>query len=444
MNAESTPSLPTVDRHITELILAEYNPRKMTPEDRKGLRDSLLRFGFVDPAIVNMHPDRRNIIIGGHQRITVWKELGHDTVPCVELSLSRDRERELNLRLNRNTGRWDYELLGKNFGRDELEDVGFDEAELEMAGFDDEPEVPTDADPEADRAEELNEKWKVKPGDMFRIGTHRLICGDSTNAETVGRVQGGMPPPLMMVTDQPYGVKYDASWRKTLGNSPNMATGKVLNDDRVDWQAAYELSRAQVAYVWHAGLYVAEVGRGLTDAGFSLRAQIIWVKSHFVLSRGDYHWGHETCLYAVRKGAPGKFCGGRAQSTKWADIPALLPAPDTLYAVRVDAETVYCFPSSCSTIWDFGNDDMVDGGHSTQKPLECMARPIRNHGADGDVVYEPFAGTGTTMVAAQNLGRVCLAVELNPAYCAVILERMSKAFTGIEIEKLFKSDEAAV
>jgi DNA modification methylase len=247
---------------------------------------------------------------------------------------------------------------------------------------------------------------------------------------------------MLMVTDPPYGVEYDASWRaKQFGGK--RASGKVLNDDRVDWQAAYELSRAQVAYVWHSGLFGGEVARGLVDAGFTVRSQIIWVKQRFLLSRGDYHWGHEPCWYAVRKGATGKFVGGRAQSTRWADIPALLPAKDALYASRIDADTVYCFPASCSTIWEFCTDDMVEGGHSTQKPLECMARPIRNHGVAGDVVYEPFAGTGTTMVAAQNLERICLAVELNPPYCAVILERMSKAFEGIEIERMFKSDEAA-
>ncbi|WP_394367202.1 DNA-methyltransferase [Prosthecodimorpha hirschii] len=197
-----------------------------------------------------------------------------------------------------------------------------------------------------------------------------------------------------MVTDPPYGVDYDPEWRERAGvNTSTAAKGKVLNDDRADWREAWALFPGDVAYVWHAGLFAGTVGESLIASGFKLRSQIIWDKGQLVLSRGDYHWQHEPCWYAVR--GKGHWSGDRKQTTVWA------------IAKPQKSET----------------------GHGTQKPVECMRRPIENNSSPGQAVYEPFSGSGTTIIAGEQSGRSVYAVELNPAYVDIAVERW-QAFTG--------------
>lgn len=191
----------------------------------------------------------------------------------------------------------------------------------------------------------------------------RIICGDSTKAEDVEKVLNGVKPHLM-VTDPPYGVVYDAEWRnKALraDGSPvgASATGKVLNDDKADWTESWVLFPGEVAYIWHAGRHASEVQRSLEAAGFAMRCQIIWAKNNIAIGRGDYHWQHEPCWYAVREKGKGHWCGARDQSTLW----------------KIDK------PQKSET------------GHSTQKPIECMRRPIVNNSSPGQAVYEPFSGS---------------------------------------------------
>ena len=204
--------------------------------------------------------------------------------------------------------------------------------------------------------------------------------------------------PLLMVTDPPYGVEYDPSWRNQAGAAKTKRTGKVLNDDRADWREAWALFSGDVAYVWHGALHAATVAESLEAAGFNIRSQIIWAKERLVLSRGDYHWQHEPAWYAVKKTGKGHWAGDRKQTTLWQ-----IPSKDQ------DAKTV----------------------HGTQKPVECMRRPILNNSSPGQAVYEPFMGSGTTLIAAETTGRVCYGIELNPAYVDVAVERW-QAFTGQE------------
>lgn len=262
---------------------------------------------------------------------------------------------------------------------------------------------PDIADPGAqiDQAEELQQKWGTEYGQLWQIGRHRLLCGDATNAEDVARVLDGHVP-LLMVTDPPYGVGYEPNWRNVgasegwlhyANGEPAYAAsrvGKPANDDRVDWSDAWRLFPGDVAYTWSpGGDHVILTGAALQGAGFEIRNQIIWRKSNFPLSRGHYTYQHEPCWYGVKKGRQAHWIGDH----------------------------------NASTVWDITLDRNVAGGHSTQKPLECMARPIRNH--EGDV-YDPFLGSGTTMVAAEQLGRTCYAMEIEPKYVAVCLERLSK------------------
>ncbi len=211
----------------------------------------------------------------------------------------------------------------------------------------------------------------------------------------VSKLLGDVKPHLM-VTDPPYGVEYDPEWRERAGlNGPAAAKGKVLNDDKADWREAWSLFPGDVAYVWHAGLYAGVVGDSLIATDFQLRSQIIWAKSVMVMSRGDYHWQHEPCWYAVRKGKAGRYDGGRKQTT----------------------------------LWQIEKPRKSETGHGTQKPVECMKRPIENNSSPGQAIYEPFSGSGTTIIAGEMTGRSVYAVELNPAYVDVAVKRWQD-FTG--------------
>lgn len=230
-------------------------------------------------------------------------------------------------------------------------------------------------------------------GDLWHLGEHRLVCGDATDPEFVALALDGKCPNLM-VTDQPYGVNYDPNWRARFLKKANRSLGAVLNDDRSDWRAAWELFPGNIAYVWHGALNGVEAERALSDAGFQIRSQIIWDKGRLIISRGHYHWRHEPCWYAVRRGRTANWQGDRKQTTVW-----LIPHRKS------------------------------DSGHGTQKPVELMSRPILNHTVEGDRIYDPFVGSGTTILAAENLGRICHAIELSPTYCDVALSRWS-AQTG--------------
>ena len=233
-------------------------------------------------------------------------------------------------------------------------------------------------------------------GDVWLLGKHRLVCGDCTHADTVAKALDGVVPHLM-VTDPPYGVEYDPEWRQKLElNGRGAAIGRVINDDRADWREAWALFPGDVAYVWHGGLHAGTVAASLESAGFNIRSQIIWDKTRLVISRGDYHWRHEPAWYAVRKGKAGHWGGDRKQTT----------------------------------VWQIAHTKS-DTGHGTQKPVECMKRPIENNSSPGQAVYEPFCGSGTTIIAAEMTGRTCHAIELDPAYVDVGVTRWQQ-FTGYE------------
>lgn len=210
---------------------------------------------------------------------------------------------------------------------------------------------------------------------------------------------------MLMVTDPPYGLNYDAAWRDRAHlNKPHhkSATGKVLNDDRADWTDAWKLFKGQIAYVWHNGLHAHTVADSLMRAGFIMKAQIIWAKTNLVISRGNYHVQHEPCWYAVREGSKHNWEGGRKQTTLW-DI------------------------KNMNAVGGSVNDGKTD--HSTQKPVECMKRPIENNSKPGEAIYEPFSGSGTTIIAAEITGRRCYAMELSPTYVDMAVIRWQN-FTG--------------
>jgi len=255
--------------------------------------------------------------------------------------------------------------------------------------------LPDAAEASAETVPDLPKSAVTRLGDLWLCDSHRVMGGDATSPEAVARLNGKETPRLLL-TDPPYGVAYDPTWRKRAGLGRAQQSGLVKNDDRVDWTDAYKLFSGDVAYVWHAGVHAAEVAAGLEAAGFRIRAQIIWVKQHFALSRGDYHWGHEPCWYAVREGKSSNWCGDRKQSTVW-EIPNLNPFGGSQEEPKTD--------------------------HGTPKPVEAMRRPILNNTHQNDIVYDPFLGSGTTLIAAELTGRICYGLEIDPHYVDVIVTR---------------------
>ena len=381
------------------------NPRRIEKERFAKLCESIRsnpEFMPARPIIV----DEDGVILGGNMRYRACETLGMTDIPDAWVQQvtgwTVEKKRRFIIMDNRGFGEDDNDLLAADWSLDELLLAGFDETELDSMFA--EAETDEDAEPQVDKAEELQEKWATERGQLWAIGEHRLFCGDSTNAEDVARLLGDRKP-LLMVTDPPYGVEYDADWRNRAFRadgfpSDGRAVGIVLNDDRADWREAWELFPGDVAYVWHADVASPVVADSLDACNFERRALIIWAKNVMVIGRGDYHHQHEPCWYCVRKGKPGCRTEDRKQTT----------------------------------LWEIDKPQKSETGHSTQKPVECMARPMRNHHAAE--VYDPFLGSGTTMVAAQNLGRKCYGIELNPAYAAVILERMVTAFPDLKIYKV--------
>jgi len=358
---------------------------------------SIAEFGWRQPIVV----DEAMVVLAGHTRLAAAQQLGLETAPVhVAKGLTEAQARAFRIMDNRSgeNAEWDNDLLGLELG--DLKAADFD---LDLTGFTDEElnnllNGLADGDGAQEGEDEIPETPEdpvSRPGDLWVLGNHRLLCGDSTLATDVERVLGGVKP-LLMCTDPPYGVEYDPSWRNQSGAAKTKRTGKVLNDDRADWREAWALFPGDVAYVWHGALHAGEVAESLEVSGFKIRSQIIWAKDRLVLSRGDYHWQHEPCLYAVKKTGKGHWAGDRKQTTLW-----------QIANKDQDATTV----------------------HGTQKPVECMRRPILNNSSPGQAIYEPFMGSGTTLIAAETTGRVCLGIELNPAYIDVAVQRWQQ-FTG--------------
>lgn len=408
---------PTAERieywPIDRLVFYARNPRKNDAAvDR--MCASILEFGFKIPVLARSDGE----VVDGHLRLKAARKLGSwpggDTTAIPVLLCDEwtpAQVKAFRLMVNRSVGwaEWDSELLAQELA--DLKGLDFD---LSLTGFDDREIDDFLSDPgEDDRANTapaVPENPVTVPGDLWLCGKHRVLCGDSTSSEAASRVCGAaatLRAPFLMVTDSPYGVMYEPEWREAAGlNERTRQAGHVANDDRADWSAAWALFPGDVAYVWHAGIFAGEVAAGLFGIGFQIRGQIIWRKQHFVMSRGAYHWQHEPCWYAVRKGRSAHWLGDRTQTTVW-DVNNLLTS--------------------------FGRQtgDKENGitGHGTQKPVELMRRPILNHTKRGEAVYDPFLGSGTTMIAAEVTERVCYGIDIDPRYAEMSVLRWQD-YTG--------------
>jgi DNA modification methylase len=412
VNKGAWPADNVERRPIGKLIPYARNARTHSPAQVDQIASSIREWGWTVPVLL----DEQDGIIAGHGRVLAAKKLGLQDIPCMVARGWSEAQRQAyvladnKLTLN---GGWDNDLLkgalGDLQGMDfDLSLTGFSMDEIGMlmadktAGLTDPDEAP---EPPAIPVSEL--------GDVWLLGNHRLVCGDSTSVESVDKALNGVKPHLM-VTDPPYGVKYDPNWQMELGKTadgtiqritsgkvvrPNPKTniGSVLNDDKADWREAWSLFPGDVAYVWHADRFSPEVAESLRACGFGVRNLIIWAKSQLVMSRGNYHSRHEPCWYTVRKDKTGHWSGDRKQTT----------------------------------LWEIDKPMKSETGHGTQKPVECMKRPIENNSSPGQAVYEPFSGSGTTIIAGEMTGRSVHAIELSPAYVDVAIERWQN-FTGMK------------
>jgi DNA modification methylase len=358
------------------------------------MAELLKEYGFRIPILIRSNGE----IIDGDLRLKAAIVLGYTEVPVIVCDdWTEAQVKAFRLAVNRSATWADFdlevvavemrELKALNF---DLSLTGFTSFEINRMIFDKAEEETGEAGPGGGSV--------TQKGDVWDCCGHRIMCGDSTSAEHVNLLLGSVKPGLMVI-DPPYGTGYDPMWREEADLGHQRQTGTVPNDDRADWREAYRLFPGDVAYVWHAGIHAGEVAAGLVATGFVIRAQIIWAKQHFAMSRGDYHWQHEPCWYAVRQGKSSNWSGDRRQSTLW-EVANLNP---------------------------FGGDRETEAtGHGTQKPVELMQRPILNHTQPGDAVYDAFLGSGSTLIAAEKTGRLCYGMDIYPPYVDQAVKRWQK------------------
>jgi DNA modification methylase len=410
---------------ISELHPAEYNPRKWTDDARKGLTKSLSEFGFVQPIVVNSAPNRRGVIIGGNFKLNIAKEQGLTHLPVVWVNIPNvKREKELNLRLNKNQGEFDNNLLSE-FEKELLAEVGFDSKELDRIFKDEQDEDDFDGDKEAEKIVAP----VAKLGDMYELGKHRLMCGDSSKKEDVEKLMGGVRAD-MVFTDPPYNVNYS-------GRGKNTST--TIENDNMDeqefrrmlgeWFARYKESMKADAplYCCYASRTHREFEDALNKNGFEVRNQIIWVKKVASMGWGDYRWKHEPMLYCHQRNAKLPFYGDRKQYTEWSEE---MSDEELLKMVKKNIEKE---EEGDSTVWRLHREQKYD--HPTQKPIKLVSIAIRNSSKRGDVVLDLFGGSGSTLIASDTLARTCYTMELDPRYVDVIIKRWEKK-TGEKAKKI--------
>ena len=392
------PTMEIKELPLKELKPAAYNPRKKLKKGDKEyekIKQSLLKFGYVDPIIVN----EDLTVIGGHQRLTVLKDLDYETAKCVIVDLPKEDEKALNIALNKITGQWDEALLA-----DLLLDLQESDFNLDLTGFEP-PEIDDIlsnvhdkelSEDEFDVEEELKKPTVSRNGDIWQLGKHRVICGDSTKAETYKQLLDDRKANLV-VTDPPYNVDVEET------------AGKILNDNMSDGdfyqfllsmftQVENHMEDDASIYVFHADTEGLNFRKAFKEAGFYLSGCCIWKKNSLVLGRSPYQWQHEPCLYGWKKKGKHQWFSDRKQTTIWE----------------------YDRPKSSKD-------------HPTMKPIQLMAYPIQNSSMRGTIVLDPFLGSGSTLIAADQTGRVCYGIELDEKFVDVIVKRYIEVTGDTEV-----------
>ena len=383
-------------KNTADLLPADYNPRKdLKPGDAEyeKLKRSIKQFGYVEPVIWNQTTGR---VVGGHQRLKVLMDMGMTKVDCVVVEMDEDKEKALNIALNKISGDWDKDklalLIADLQGADfDVSLTGFEPAEIDDLFKDTLKDGVKDDD--FDVGAELEKPTMTKHGDIWTLGRHRLICGDSTKAETYDLLMGGTKANLV-ITDPPYNVNYEGS------------AGKIKNDNMADdtfynfLLDAYTQMHSAMAddasiYVFHADTEGLNFRKAFADAGFYLSGCCIWKKQSLVLGRSPYQWQHEPCLYGWKKNGKHQWYTGRKETT----------------------------------IWEF-DKPKKNGDHPTMKPIPLLVYPIMNSSMSNSVVLDPFGGSGSTLIACEQTDRICYTVELDEKFCDVIVKRYIEQVGG--------------
>lgn len=395
------PELLTQPVSIALLKPAEYNPRKFTPKEYQDLKESIERFGIVSPIVVNSAPARKNVVIGGHFRLKVAKDLGMAEVPVLYVNLpDMERERELNLRLNKNLGEWDFDLLAK-FNESVLVDAGFESVDLDRIF--DAPEFEDDFN--GDEAYERSKNVSIRPGDVIELGRHRLFCGSATDPEQVKKFMGGGAAD-MVFTDPPYNVDYKGTGKKTSRgiNNDDMAAETFVKFSEGWAQSVAENLKPGGAY------YICSGYSSFPTFVYALRAQgilyfsqpIIWVKDMASHGWSDYKLQHEMIL----KGKSPRKRKAEAILYGWKN--------GRHYFGEMETE---------ADVWHIKRRAPNTMVHPTQKPMDLVKRAIMNSSRRGETVLDLFGGSGTTLVAAAATGRRCFIMDNDPTWCEVIRKR---------------------
>lgn len=385
-------------KNTADLLPADYNPRKdLKPGDAEyeKLKRSIEQFGYVEPVIWNQTTGR---VVGGHQRLKVLMDMGMTEVDCVVVAMDEEKEKALNIALNKISGDWDKDklalLIADLQGADfDVSLTGFEPAEIDALFKDTLKDGVKDDD--FDVGAELAQPTMTKPGDIWTLGRHRLICGDSTKAETYDLLMGSTKANLV-ITDPPYNVNYEGS------------AGKIKNDNMADEAFynflldAYTQMHSAMAddasiYVFHADTEGLNFRRAFADAGFYLSGCCIWKKQSLVLGRSPYQWQHEPCLYGWKKNGKHQWYTGRKETT----------------------------------IWEF-DKPKKNGDHPTMKPIPLLAYPIMNSSMSNSVVLDPFGGSGSTLIACEQTDRICYTIELDEKFCDVIVKRYIEQVGGAD------------
>ena len=426
---------------IDDLTPYERNTRAHGEDDVAQIALSIQRYGFNDP--VGIWSDR-NIVVEGHGRLMAARSLGMTKVPCIRLDhLTDEQRREYGIMHNKTAelSEWDFEALeseladldlsafGLSFSPDDDEQAIADtEEELLAAVQEDEAPEPPNNDPEKGEVKQPTSK----DGQIWQLGEHRLICGDSTEAATLKALMDGETADAV-ITDPPYNVAIQN------------AQGMTLQNDDMEAEAFFEFLRAAFArmtenlkpggafYVWHASRTASIFEAALSENSLEVRQQLIWVKNALVLGRQDYQWRHEPCWYGWKDGAAHWFTPDRTQTTVQEDQADFAKMPKAELVALL--EQIYHPDDGIPTTTIYERKPLTDAEHPTMKPVRLIARQIRNSTRPGEVVLDLFGGSGTTMIAAEQLGRKARLVEIDPRYCDVIIERWEK-FTGKKAQRI--------
>jgi site-specific DNA-methyltransferase (adenine-specific) len=369
------------------------NPRLIKDDKFFKLVKSIKEFPKmlkVRPIVVN----EDMIVLGGNMRLKACKEAGLTKVPVIKASdLTEDEQKRFIISDNVGFGEWDWDMLANEWDAEELQEWGLDipfDAEQLLEAKEDDFDVP-----------EGGIETDIVLGDLFEIGEHRLLCGDSTQTDTFEKLMQGELGD-MVVTDPPYNVAYEGGTKEKLTIANDSMGNEEFYNFLYDFYTALgtAVKKGGAIYVWHASSEVINFGKALVDAGWLLKQQLIWVKNNMVMGRQDYQWKHEPCLYGWLAGDSHKWYSDRKQTT----------------VINFDKP-------------------QRNGEHPTMKPIGLFAYQIGNSSKSGDIVIDAFGGSGTTMVACEQLKRKARLVEFDPKYCQVIVDRMRKLDPTLIIKK---------